>query len=116
VRAVQTALKMRQRLKEMNHEKFTENSINIRIGINTGRVVAGDIGSPKRIEYTVLGNTVNIASRLESSVAKPGQIVVGKDTYSSLKDQFEIRELGEFSLKGLEKSSMVYEVIREKAG
>jgi adenylate cyclase len=115
-RAVKAALEMRDRLQEMNREKFIENKINIRIGINSGRVVAGDIGSPKRIEYTVLGNTVNIASRLESSVAKPGQIVVGKNTYEDVKTRFETRELGEFSLKGLEKSSMVYEIIGEKTG
>jgi adenylate cyclase len=115
VRAVKTALEMRDRLKQMNEEKFADSNINIRIGINTGRVVAGDIGSPKRIEYTVLGNTVNIASRLESSVAKPGQIVVGKDTFKDLNNLFESRELGEFILKGLEKSSMVYEIIREKS-
>jgi len=115
-RAVKAALEMRKRLEEMNREKFMENKINIRIGINTGRVVAGDIGSPKRIEYTVLGNTVNIASRLESSVAKPGQIVVGQNTYEDVKDRFETRELGEFSLKGLEKSSTVYEIIGEKTG
>jgi adenylate cyclase len=88
----------------------------VRIGINSGHVVAGDIGSPKRIEYTVLGNTVNVAQRLEAGAAKPGQIVVGESTYNSIRDQFEIVELGEFNLKGLEKSIKVYEVLGEKKG
>lgn len=115
VRAVRTALEMREKLEEMNEEKFGKSHrLEVRLGINSGSVVAGDIGSPKRIEYTVLGNTVNIAQRLEASVAKPGQIVIGEETYKLVKDHFETQELGEFSLKGLEKSIQVYEVLKEK--
>jgi adenylate cyclase len=114
VRAVRTALEMKKQMQLLNEEKFTSVPFQIRIGINSGRVVAGDIGSPKRIEYTVLGNTVNIASRLESSVSKPDQIVVGEETYEMIKDQFETAALGPFNLKGLEKSIMVYEILREK--
>lgn len=113
-RAVRTAIEMRDKLKELNEEKFGEGKINVRIGINSGRVVAGDIGSPKRIEYTVLGNNVNVASRLESGVAKPGQIVIGEETYNQIKDHFDVQPLGEFSLKGLQKSIQVFEVIKEK--
>jgi adenylate cyclase len=114
IRAVRTALEMKERLRLLNEEKFTSVPFQIRIGINSGRVVAGDIGSPKRIEYTVLGNTVNIASRLESSVSRPDQIVVGENTYEMIKDQFEAQALGPFSLKGLEQSIMVYEILGEK--
>ena len=114
VRAVKTALEMRERLQQLNDAKFGKNRFQVRIGINSGRVVAGDIGSPKRIEYTVLGNTVNVASRLESGVAKPSQIVVGENTFHLVKDYFELEALGEFNLKGLEKSIMVYEVLSEK--
>ena len=115
VRAVKASLDMREKLKEFNKENFAQQHIEIRIGINSGRVVAGDIGSPKRIEYTVLGNTVNIAQRLEAGVAKPGQIVIGANTYELVKDHFETRELGAFSLKGLEQMTNVYEVIAEKS-
>jgi adenylate cyclase len=115
VRAVRTALEMKQRLQELNEEKFSTVPLKIRIGINSGRVVAGDIGSPKRIEYTVLGNTVNIASRLESSVSKPDQIVVGEETYELIKDHFETEALGPFHLKNMEKSIMVYQILSEKA-
>jgi adenylate cyclase len=114
VRAVNSAIEMRDRLIVINEEKLGKGKFQIRIGINSGRVVAGDIGSPKRIEYTVLGNTVNIASRLESGVAKPGQIVIGEETYQVVKDQFETTPLGDFNLKGLEKSITVYEVLRAK--
>ena len=114
VRAVRAAIEMRDKLKSMNSEKFDKHKFDIRIGINSGRVVAGDIGSPKRIEYTVLGNTVNIASRLESSIARPDQIIVGEETYEMIKNQFVTEPLGEVSLKGLEKSIMVYSVLHEK--
>ena len=115
VRAVRTALEMKKRMQLLNEEKFTSVPFQIRIGINSGRVVAGDIGSPKRIEYTVLGNTVNIASRLESSVSRPEQIVVGENTYELVKDHFETQALGPYSLKGLQKSIMVYEILGEKS-
>jgi adenylate cyclase len=114
LRAVKTALEMKKRLQELNEEKFTTVPFQIRIAINSGRVVAGDIGSPKRIEYTVLGNTVNVASRLESSVARPDQIVVGENTQEMIADFIETTSLGPFNLKGLEKSIMVYEILGEK--
>jgi adenylate cyclase len=114
VRAVRTAMEMKKRMQLLNEEKFTTVPFQIRIGINSGRVVAGDIGSPKRIEYTVLGNTVNIASRLESSVSRPDQVVIGENTYELVKEHFQTEALGPFSLKGLEKSIMVYEVLGEK--
>ena len=88
VRAVKTALEMREKLNEFNDEKFGQQKINVRFGINSGPVVAGDIGSPKRIEYTVLGNTVNIASRLEAGVAKPGQISLDANTYELCEGSF----------------------------
>jgi adenylate cyclase len=105
---------MRERLKQMNEEKFGKSKFEIRIGINSGRVVAGDIGSPKRIEYTVLGNTVNIASRLESTIARPGQIVVGEATYHLISGLFLMEPLGEFNLRGLENLITVYEVLSER--
>ena len=86
------------------------------VGINTGNAVAGEIGSINKKEYTVLGDTVNIASRLESSVAKPMMIVVGENTYEKVKDLFEMRSLGTTTLKGKEKEVQAYEVLREIAG
>lgn len=110
-RAVQTALEMREKLKEVNANREDEITIQVRMGINTGRVVAGDVGSPKRMEYTVLGDTVNVASRLESSVAEPGQIVVGENTYEQIKDEFLTRAIGTPSMQGITKTMQVYEVL-----
>jgi adenylate cyclase len=74
--------------------------------------VAGEIGSVNKMEYTVLGDTVNTASRLESGVARPGSVVVGVETRNGVDDEaeFEFESLGTFSLKGKEKEVLVYEV------
>ena len=113
-RAVQVAWEMRRRLNELNKERATNTPINMRMGINSGRLVTGPIGSVKRKEITVLGDTVNIASRIESMVAKAGQIVIGERTYELAKDFFEVEDLGTVALKGKEKSVQVYKVLSEK--
>jgi adenylate cyclase len=111
-RAIRTALEMRARLEEFNAERREGPQLRIRIGINSGKVVAGEIGSVNKKEYTVLGDTVNTASRLESSVAKPMMVVVGENTYQGAKSFFECRSLGAMALKGKEKTVEAYEVVR----
>ncbi len=110
-RAVKTAIEMRDRLAEFNSERKTGPLLQIRIGINSGKAVAGEIGSINKREYTVLGDTVNTASRLESSVAKPGLIVIGPNTFAAVDGQFDLRPMGEFSLKGKENRVIVHEVM-----
>jgi adenylate cyclase len=114
IRAVQVALEMRRRLQELNQERSGEPAIQMRMGVNSGRVVAGPIGSVKRKEITVLGDTVNIASRIEGGVAEAGQIVIGERTWELAKDKFEVNDLGTVALKGKEKSVRVFEVLSEK--
>jgi adenylate cyclase len=111
-RAIRTALEMRARLEEFNAERREGPQLRIRIGINSGKVVAGEIGSVNKKEYTVLGDTVNTASRLESSVAKPMMVVVGENTFQAAKGFFECRSLGAMALKGKEKTVEAYEVVR----
>ena len=98
--AIRAALEMRERLEEFNAERREAPPLQIRIGINSGKVVAGEIGSVNKKEYTVLGDAVNIASRLESSVAKPMMIVIGENTFEAVQGQFECRSLGQTELKG----------------
>ncbi len=108
------ALDMMEKLKERNRQLEPSDEIQIRIGVNSGKLVSGDFGSPKRLDYTVLGNTVNIASRLESSVACSNEIVVSGDTYERTRDLFEFEELGSKKLQGLSVPVKAYKVLRKK--
>jgi adenylate cyclase len=110
-RAIRTALEMRDRLEEFNSERKEGPTLKIRIGINSGKAVAGEIGGINKKEYSVLGDTVNTASRLESSVARPMTVVIGENTYEAVKDQFLCKSLGSANLKGKEKTVAVYEVL-----
>jgi adenylate cyclase len=110
-RAVRAALEMQERLAEWNAERSEGPRFRVRIGINSGKVVAGEIGSVNKKEYTVLGDAVNTASRLESSVAKPGSVVIGQPTLDLVGGRFECRPLGSFSLKGKEREVLVHEVL-----
>ena len=70
---------MRRELAQVNPERIGQ-PLRMRMALNSGRALTGDIGSPKRREFTVLGDVVNIASRMESSVAQPDQIVISQHT------------------------------------
>ncbi|UCC40486.1 MAG: FHA domain-containing protein [Candidatus Aminicenantes bacterium] len=109
-RAVSAALRMRRELADMMSEAGRSEKIEIRIGINTGHVVAGNIGSPKRMEYTVIGNPVNVASRLES-LAQPNQIIIGEETYKQIKGKFKIKKIGPQKLRGKSEEIIAYEVL-----
>jgi class 3 adenylate cyclase len=86
------------------------NKYSIRIGINTGPAIIGNIGSTKRLEYTSIGDTVNVASRLEK-IAAPGKIYIGQTTYEHIKDIFKTQSVGKQTVKGKTMEVNVYEVL-----
>lgn len=110
-RAIAAALEITEGLFLMNKDRAESTRLDLRIGINTGKAIVGDIGPINRLEYTVLGDPVNLASRLQSEVARPGQIVVGESTYLKTADKFVFRELGSFQVRGKQKGCRVYEVL-----
>ncbi len=83
----------------------------IRIGLNSGPVLVGSIGNDQHIEYIAIGDTVNLASRMESA-AEPGGILVSENTYAMVKDFFQFDSLGYTSIKGKEHPIAAYQLIR----
>jgi adenylate cyclase len=110
VRAVRCAVRMLDRLGQLNSRLPADRRLNIRVGVNTGRVVAGNFGTPERLEYTVLGDAVNVASRLEG-IAEPGTICVGPTTYERTLQHFAYRQLGARTVKGRTAPVQVYQVL-----
>jgi PAS domain S-box-containing protein len=113
-KAIQTALEMRQRLAIFNQHRQEKNQIPIRIGIgiNSGTVISGNIGSSKRMEFTAIGDGVNLSSRLEGTSKQYGcDIVISENTYNICSDQIVVRELDRIRVKGKRESVSIYELI-----
>jgi adenylate cyclase len=119
LRGVRSALRMMTAIDEWNAERVSQGlaEVKVRIAINSGPVLVGDVGTEQRVDYTVLGNTVNVAARLESTVAHPGEITIGEDTARRLREHqgstgIELEQLGRFALKGLQQQVTPYRVVR----
>ncbi len=110
-RAMQAAIDMMRILGELNQKWESEGRphIDIGIGINYGEVFAGNIGSEQRMEYTVIGDAVNVASRLCSKAAG-GQVIVSEPFYKALKNPPEVEALDALELKGKSDTVPVYQV------
>ena len=122
VNAVRCALAMEARLLDLNRRWRAEGrpTTGMRIGIFTGPVVAGTLGSAARSEYVVVGDSVNTASRLESfekdlfppdPASRPCRILIGETTLRYLGDQFETERVGDVRLKGKERAVGIYRVL-----
>jgi len=114
-RACNTAIDMMYKLKEINrrHVENEEDVLDIGIGINTGEMTVGNIGSRKRFDYTVIGDNVNLAARLEGLNKYFGtHVLVSEFTYSEIKNQpFIFRKIAAVAVKGKDKAVTVYELI-----
>lgn len=118
-RAVEAALEMLERLKDLNSRNDgIQPSLRIGIGIHTGPLTAGNVGSPDRLEYSVIGETVNMASRLEGESKKfPGtSIVMSERTHELVEGPLETLRLGETEIRGFEGKTPVYTVRRQATG
>ncbi|MEZ5315275.1 MAG: adenylate/guanylate cyclase domain-containing protein [Chlamydiales bacterium] len=117
LRAVSTGMLMIETLKQWNEERAKEGEpvIEMGIGIHTGCVVAGNMGAENRLNYTVLGSNVNLASRL-CQVAKGNQLVISKATLiePNVKESFFVEPLEAIALKGFKEPVSIYEVVRFK--
>ena len=117
-RAVSAAAKLVEAVKAWNRERAArgEPPIAVRIGENTGNAVVGDIGSEQRVDYTVLGNTVNVAARIEEYVAGPNEVAVGEETARLTAEEFAYEPLGDVKLKGLSRGLPCYRVKLDARG
>jgi adenylate cyclase len=114
VNAVRAAVRMRQGLAVLNVRLAARGMQTLRtgIGIHTGEVVAGNIGSERRMEYTVIGDAVNLASRLESNTKELGvHVLISEDTWQLVKHAIVARPVKEITVKGRKAPVMTYEVL-----
>lgn len=112
-RAIDATLAVRKKIDELPNQSgniFFKPKVSI--GINSGEMISGNIGSAnlRRLDYTVIGDTVNTAQRLQSA-AKEGQIIISESSYESVKESFNCKKVGEVSLKNKSLPLVIYEVL-----
>lgn len=119
VRCCKAALRMKKMEKIINNqlmiEKLIDKPLHTRIGINSGDMVVGNVGSLKRIDYTIIGGNVNIAARIENINKEYNtSILISDQTYELVKDFFETRQVDTVMLRGISRPVTVYELLKEK--
>jgi class 3 adenylate cyclase len=110
--AIRAAIKMQEATRKLMVLRAQRNKavFQIGIGVNTGEAVLGSVGSRNRMDYTVIGDCVNVAGRLQQ-LAKGGQIILGEQTYLKSQGQFRMKRRGSVKLKNKAKSIKCYEVL-----
>ena len=111
--AIKVAIEMQNATEDLMKVRNKQGQITyeIGIGINTGNVIVGNVGSENRMDYTVIGDTVNIAARLEQ-MTKGGEIIIGEQTYRQTNGRFNIQKRGEVHVKNKTKPVICYKVLR----
>jgi adenylate cyclase len=112
--AARSALAMIKGLEKLNKKWQSEGrpTLQIGVGVNTGEMLFGNIGSEQRMDFTVIGDSVNLGSRLESATKElHASIVISDSTYQLIRDLAEVRPLGEISVKGKAQKIVVYELL-----
>lgn len=114
-RACQCALLQKRKLEELNKSWPEEKRLAIGIGINSGIMTVGNMGSPGRMNYTLMGDNVNLGARLEGTNKVYGtMIIVSEYTYARVKDDFIFRELDTIRVKGKNRPVVIYELVDER--
>ncbi|MBN2754912.1 MAG: adenylate/guanylate cyclase domain-containing protein [Candidatus Goldbacteria bacterium] len=114
IRAVRTGWQMQKKLDELNEKWAQEGkkTLKIGVGVNSGKVVAGNMGSMRRMEYTVIGDTVNLASRLESlNKELSTSFLISENTHALVRDRIKSKMYTDIKIKGKEDHLVVYEVL-----
>jgi class 3 adenylate cyclase/tetratricopeptide (TPR) repeat protein len=113
--ALRAALAMRENLQKFTRRWIDKlgQPLDVHIGVNTGMVIAGNIGNDLRMSYTVMGDTVNVASRLENA-ARAGQVFVSRNTYRLTRGAFAFQEMDPIKVKGKQEPLTVYELLHAK--
>ena len=115
--ACKCALKQMHTLHKLNEEWSKEKRINIGIGLNSGIMTVGNMGSLGRMNYTLMGDNVNLAARLEGTTKEYGvHVIISELTYALVKDDVIVRELDNIRVKGKNKPVLIYELLDVKGG
>ncbi len=112
-RAVRATMEMLDHLDSLNLKKTWNHPLQLRVAINSGKAVVGDVGSSQRVDYTVLGGAVNLASRMEA-VCSPGECVVSETTYAALKNATIFTDSKMCNFKGFDRPVKVYQTQRKQ--
>lgn len=113
VNAVSMAIAMRKHMKVLRQQWRAQGitkPLEIRMGLNTGYCTVGNFGADTRMDYTIIGRDVNLASRLESA-AESGEILISHETYSLIKDVIMCRDKGQINVKGFTRPVQIYQVV-----